>query len=86
VLEELRQAEVARNRKRFQAEDHDQLDKFSKALIRKVEGLMAANLREASRQHDDLSLAQAVVRATQRGDEDEGVQETLKRLKQEGSH
>ena len=28
-------------------------------------------LLEASRQHDDLSLAQAVVRATQRGDEDD---------------
>ncbi len=86
VLEELRASEVDRNRKRFQPEDHDQLDKFSKALIRKVEGLMAANLREASRDDDDLSLAQAVVRATRRGDGDEDVQAILDRLRQEGSH
>ncbi len=85
VLEQLRVNEVDRNRKRFQPEDHDQLDKFSKALIRKVEGLMAANLREASRD-DDLSLAQAVVRATRRSEEDEDVQAILDRLKQEGSH
>lgn len=85
VLEELRVSEVERNRKRFQAEDHDQLEKFSKALIRKVEGLMAANLREASRD-DDLSLAQAVVRATRRSEQDEDVQEILDRLRREGSH
>lgn len=86
VLEELRAHEVERNRKRFQAEDHDQLDKFSRALIRKVEGLMAANLRQASSQDDDLSLAQAVVRATRRGEEDQDVQAILERLKQEGTH
>jgi glutamyl-tRNA reductase len=86
VLEELRQAEVERNRKRFQAEDHEQLEKFSRALIRKVEGLMAANLRQASSEQDDLSLAQAVVRATARGEEDQDVRAVLKRLEQEGTH
>ena len=85
VLEELRTNEVERNRKRFQPEDHEQLEKFSKALIRKVEGLMAANLREASRDND-LSMAQAVVRATRRGNEDADVQAILEKLRQEGSH
>ncbi len=85
VLEELRAGEVARNRKRFHPDDHEQLDKFSKALIRKVEGLMAVNLREASSQKDDLSLAEAVVRATARDDDDD-AREILERLRQEGAH
>ena len=86
VLEELRSKEVDRNRKRFQTEDLVELEKFSKALMKKVEGLMAANLREASRQDDDLSLAQAVVRATRRGEGDEDVKEILERLRREGLH
>jgi len=54
--------------------------------MNKAEGLMAANLREASRQDDDLSLAQAVVRAMRRGEGDADVQAILEKLRQEGSH
>ena len=86
VLEELRSHEVERNRRRFQPDDHEQLERFSKALIRKVEGLIAANLRQASDKNDDLSLAQAVVRAMARDEGDADVQQVLDRLRQEGSH
>ena len=86
VLEELRHHEVERNRKRFQPEDHEQLDLFSKALMRKVEGLMAANLRQASSRDDDLTMAHAVARAMARDPEDEEVKAVLERLRQEGSH
>jgi glutamyl-tRNA reductase len=86
VLESLRAHEVARNRKRFQSADHEQLELFSKALIRKVEGLFAANLRQAGRQEDDLSMAHAVARAMARDTDDEEVKAVLERLRQEGSH
>jgi glutamyl-tRNA reductase len=86
VLEDLRAREVERNRKRFSAEDHEQLDRFSKALMRKVEGLMAGNLRQASRQSDDLDMADAVARATARDAGDERVKQVLARLRQERSH
>lgn len=86
VLEELRRQEVERNRKRFTAEDHEQLEKFSVALMKKVEGLFASNLRQSSLQDDSLSMAEEVVRAVAREGEDADVQEVLKQLRQEGSH
>lgn len=86
VLEELRRREVERNRRRFQQDDHEQLEKFSQALIRKVEGLIAGNLRQASLEDDDLSMAGAVARAMARQSEDPAVQQVLERLRQEGTH
>ncbi len=86
VLEELRAREVARNSKRFCDQDKEQLERFSQALMRKVEGLMAANLRQASRQQDDLDMADALVRAVAREQGDEKVERVLARLRQERSH
>jgi len=86
VLEQLRSQEVERNQKRFRPEDHEQLEKFSRALIRKVEGLMAANLRHASLAEDDLTMARAVAKAMAREEEDADVREVLERLRQEGTH
>lgn len=86
VLEELRAREVARNGKRFCERDREQLERFSQALMRKVEGLMAANLRQASRQGDDLDMADAVVRAVAREEGDAKVEQVLDRLRQERSH
>lgn len=86
VLEELRRREVERNRRRFQPQDHPQLELFSRALMRKVEGLIAGNLRQASRQDDDLSMAGAVARAMAREDQDAEVQQVLERLRQEDAH
>jgi glutamyl-tRNA reductase len=86
VLEGLRRREVARNQRRFAPEDHEQLERFSQALIRKVEGLIASNLRQASLHDDDLSMASAVARAMARETEDVEVQRVLERLRQEGTH
>lgn len=86
VLEELRRREVERNQRRFLPQDHAQLERFSQALIRKVEGLIAGNLRQASLRDDDLSMAGAVARAMAREAEDAEVQHVLERLRQEDAH
>jgi len=86
VLEELRSREVERNKKRFAADQHGELEKFSQALMRKVEGLIAGNLRQASLRDDNLTMAEELVRAVAREEGDEGVQAALKQLRQEGSH
>ncbi|HOX24149.1 MAG TPA: glutamyl-tRNA reductase [Candidatus Krumholzibacteria bacterium] len=86
VLEELRAQEIRRNQKRFRPEDHEQLEKFSRALIRKVEGLIATNLRQASLEEDDLSMASAVVKVMAREAQDAEVQQVLEKLRQEGTH
>ena len=86
VLEALRRQEVERNKKRFTAEDHEQLEKFSQTLMKKVEGLFASNLRQSSLEDDSLSMAEEVVRAVARDGEDADVEKVLKQLRQEGSH
>jgi glutamyl-tRNA reductase len=86
VLEELRAREVARNKKRFRAEDHGELEKFSQALMRKVEGMIAINLRQASLKDDDLKMAEDIVRAVARDESDENVKQVIEQLRQEGSH
>ena len=86
VLEELRSREVERNKKRFVDEDHVQLERFSQALIRKVEGLIAANLRQASLREDRLTMAEEVVRAMARDEGDEQVKQVLEQLRQEEAH
>ncbi len=86
VLEELRSREVERNRKRFAPEDHQELEKFSQALMRKVEGMIAINLREASLEEDNLKMAEEIVRAVARDKGDEGVRKVLEQLRQEETH
>lgn len=86
VLEQLRAQEVERNKKRFREEDHVELDKFSQALMRKVEGIFAVNLRQASLNEDNLQMAEEVVRAVARDEGDEGVKRVLEQLRQEGTH
>ncbi len=86
VLEEIRSAELANNARRFRAEDREQVDKFSKALIRRVGGLIIANMKKASLTQNDLSLALAVARAFALDEDDQGVHETLETLEHELSH
>ncbi len=86
VLEEIRSAEVANNARRFRAEDREQVDKFSKALIRRVGGLIIANMKKASLTQNDLSLALAVARVFALEDNDPGLLDTLEKLQHELSH
>ncbi len=86
VLEEIRAAELANNARRFRAEDREQVDKFSRALIRRVGGLIIANMKKASLTQNDLSLALAVARAFALDEDDPHVHETLETLEYELSH
>jgi glutamyl-tRNA reductase len=63
ALEELRRCEVDRNARRFHASDRDQVEQFSRALMRRVAGLIIENLKRASLEDDDLGMAMAVARA-----------------------
>ena len=62
-FEELRAREVERNARRFHESDHAQVERFSRALMRKVAALFIANLKRASLEEDDLDMAMAVARA-----------------------
>jgi glutamyl-tRNA reductase len=85
TLEELRVLEVKQNARRFHDSDQEQVELFSKSLMRKVTSLMIANLKRASLEEDDLSMAKAVARAVslnRNGD----INDVLKRLDDELSH
>jgi glutamyl-tRNA reductase len=85
ALEELRAREVERNARRFHETEREQVDRFSRALMRKVAALFIANLKRASLEDDDLGMAMAVARAV--APEGEGdLDEVLQRLDNELSH
>ena len=84
VLENIRQSELNSNIHRFKPEDHEQLDKFSRSLMRKVTSLMIANLKRASNEDDNISLARAVTIALSAEDE-KTVNEVLEKLEHEFS-
>jgi glutamyl-tRNA reductase len=86
VLEALRSAEVAKQKHRFPADQHEQLDQFSLSLIRKVTNLVAGNLKRASVDRDDLSVARALAHAVAREEDEPAMKDVLKRLDHEKSH
>jgi glutamyl-tRNA reductase len=86
VLEALRSAEVAKQKHRFPADQHQELDQFSLSLIRKVTNLVAGNLKRASVDRDDLSVARALAQAVAREGDEPAVKDVLKRLDHERSH
>ena len=85
VLEAIRTAEVERNARRFSDTDRIQLEKFSKTLIRRVAALIIANMKRASLDRNDLSLASAVSMAFATDDK-EAVENVLEQLRHELSH
>jgi len=85
VLETIRIEEVNRNVSRFQDEDREQVDKFSKSLMRKVTSLIIANLKRASHEKDDLKLAKAVTIALSSANNN-NTNEVLEQLDNEFSH
>ncbi len=85
VLEKLRVEEVHENARRFHESEQEQLEKFSKSLMRKVTSLIIGNLKRASLEEDDLSLARAVTLALASKDV-EDVDNVLERLNHELSH
>lgn len=85
VLETIRSAEVQNNARRFTPENRDQVEEFSKSLMRKVTSLMVANMKRASLDRDDLSLAKAISMALAPAD-DPQVNHILEKLDHELSH
>lgn len=85
VLETIRVHEVQINVRRFTAENHEQVDEFSKSLMRKVTSLIVANMKRASGDRNDLSLARAVALAFAGGN-DAHVHHVLEKLDHELSH
>lgn len=85
VLEELRKQEVDLNLSRFHASDREQVERFSKSLMRKVTSLLINNLKRASNEEDDLTTARALTLALAREDQ-ENVNEVLEKLNRELSH
>jgi glutamyl-tRNA reductase len=85
ALEELRAREVERNARRFHETDREQVDRFSRSLIRKVAALFIANLKRASLEDDDLDMAMAVARAAAPEGEND-LENVLQRLDNELSH
>jgi len=85
VLEGIRLSEVENNARRFCPEDREQIDRFSRALIKKVTSLIIANMKRACADRNDLSLARAVSLAFAPADE-AVVKEVLEKLNRELSH
>lgn len=85
VLETIRVHEVQSNARRFSPDNRDQVDEFSKSLMRKVTSLIIANMKRASLDRNDLSLARAVALAFAGGD-DAHVNRVLEKLDHELSH
>jgi glutamyl-tRNA reductase len=85
VLEAIRASEVENNVHRFSTEDHEQVEKFSRAMMKKVTSLIIANMKRASMDKNDLSLARAITMAFAREDE-RAVNEVLEKLDHELSH
>ncbi len=85
IIEGIRLAEIEKNGKRFCEADRDKLDKFSDSLLKKVMGLLIANMKKASVDEDDLSMARAVLLAfSQKGREE--LNDILEKIDYELSH
>ena len=85
IIEGIRLSEIEKNAKRFCEKDQVNIDKFSKTLVKKVIGLIIANMKRASVDRDDLSLARAVLMAFSQEDRTE-LKKVLEKLDHELSH
>jgi glutamyl-tRNA reductase len=84
TLERIRQAEIQACVHRFAPEDRNALDRFSRALVKRVAATLASNLKLAGKGSDDLELAMALARVFS---EDAGdVAPTLERMRHELAH
>jgi len=84
VLESIRSTEVQNSVKRFTPDNHAQMEEFSKSLMRKVTSLIVANMKRASMDKNDLSLARAVAEAF--ASPKSNLKDVLEKLDHELSH
>jgi glutamyl-tRNA reductase len=85
IIEGIRLSEIEKNAKRFCEKDQENIDKFSKTLVKKIIGLIIANMKRASVDRDDLSLAKAVLMAFSQKDREE-LKKVMEKLDHELSH
>lgn len=85
IIEGIRLSEIEKNAKRFCDKDQENIDKFSKTLVKKIIGLIVANMKRASVDRDDLSLAKAVLMAFSQKDKEE-LKKVMEKLDHELSH
>ncbi len=85
VLESIRTAEVEQQAHRFSVDAREEVDRFSKSMMRKVMSLLVANMKRASVDRNDISLARAVTVAFS-GSDPNSVQQVLEKLDHELSH
>jgi glutamyl-tRNA reductase len=84
IVEGIRQAELEKNLRKFNDADRETAEKLSKSLVKKIISLIILNMKKASVDQDDLSLARSVLLAFSK--EDESIKKTLERLDHELSH
>jgi glutamyl-tRNA reductase len=85
ALETIRASEVEHQAKHFRPEDMEEIDKFSRSMMKKVTSLIVANMRRAAADGDDLTLARAVTVAFA-GKDKRATDEILEKLNHELSH
>ncbi len=85
IVEGIRLSEIERSSRKFCDADRDNIDRFSKSLVKKIVSLIIMNMKRASVDHDDLSLARAVLMAFSKQDEEE-LNKILEKLDHELSH
>lgn len=85
ALETIRASEVEQQAKHFRPEDREEVEKFSRSMMKKVTSMIIANMRRASADGTDLTLARAVTVAFA-GKDQQAVNEILEKLNHELSH
>lgn len=84
IIEGIRLAELEKSSSKFCDDDREVAEKLSKSLAKRIIGLIIQNMKKASVDKDDLSLARAVLLAFSK--EDESIKKTLEKLDHELSH
>lgn len=85
ALETIRSSEVELQSHHFRDEDRDEVEKFSRSLMKRVTSLIVANMRRASEDGKDIDLARAIALAFA-GKDQETTDKILERLSHELSH
>ncbi len=85
VLETIRVREMEKNLRHFSQADHEQIELFSRNLMKKVTNHFISNLRHASLNGDDVELAKALSKVLVAEDE-ENINEVIEQLDYELSH
>lgn len=85
VLEGVRQEIYEENARRFCADDRQELAAFSRSLMRRVTSLFIANMKKASLNENDLSLARAITLALA-SDNQSDIEQIVEKLDNELSH